>query len=39
MTLKSLGFKQFIEQESFQKAYIETQLFSENSLVQESSIK
>ena len=33
MTLKSLGFNQFKEQEPFQKSYIEIQLFAENRLV------
>ena len=33
MTLKSLGFNKFKEQEHFKKNYIETQLFTENSLV------
>ena len=39
MTLKSLGFNKFKEQEPFQKTYFETQLFSKNSLVQKSSFK
>ena len=33
MTLKSLGFNKFKEEESFKKNYFEIQLFSENSLV------
>ena len=33
MTLKSLGFNKFKEEEPFWKTYIETQLFTENSLV------
>ena len=39
MTLKSLGLNKFKEQAPFQKTYIETQLFAENSLVQKSSLK
>ena len=33
MTLKSLGFNKFEEQEPFEKSYMETQLFAENRLV------
>ena len=33
MTLKSLGFNKFKEQEPFKNSYIETQLFAENRLV------
>ena len=36
MNLKSLGFKQFKEYESFQKTYIETHFFSKKNLVFES---
>ena len=38
MTLKSPGFNKLKEKEPFQKTYIETQLFTENSLVQKSSL-
>ena len=39
MTLKSIGLNKFKEQALFQKTYIETQLFSEKSLVQKLSFK